>query len=69
MKLYNLPRHSYFTICPDEEVRVPPDAPPMTAGPVYYFDHIDGMYSFCRDPKGNIVHLAAWTEVEPVPAP
>jgi hypothetical protein len=31
-----------------------------------FFDHIDGMYSFCMDMENNIVHLAAWTEVQPL---
>jgi len=30
----------------------------------FLFYHIDGMYSFCKDRDGNIVHPAAWTEVE-----
>jgi len=30
------------------------------------FDHIDGMYSLSTDLKGNMVHLAAWTEVVPL---
>jgi hypothetical protein len=30
------------------------------------FDHIDGMYSYCKDAYGNIVHPAAWSEVEVV---
>jgi hypothetical protein len=50
MKLYEVPRKSYI----------------MLEGNQYWFDHIDGMYSFCHDMKGNIVHLAAWTEVEVV---
>ena len=28
------------------------------------FHHIDGMYSYCTNQKGETVHLAAWTEVE-----
>jgi len=27
------------------------------------FYHIDGMYSYCTDIEGNVVHLSAWTEV------
>lgn len=23
------------------------------------FDHLDGMYSYCKSEKGNVVHLAA----------
>ncbi len=30
-----------------------------------FFDHIDGMYSYCKDTAGNVIHLAAWTEVFP----
>ena len=33
------------------------------------FDHIDGMYSFCTNKRGEVVHLAAWTEVELVEQP
>lgn len=29
-----------------------------------FFDHIDGMYSLCKDMQGKTVHLAAWSEVE-----
>jgi len=29
-----------------------------------YFDHLDGMYSYCLDEGGNVVHIAAWQEVE-----
>lgn len=51
------------------------DCPPRTVIDVHvdgvmhgtvFFDHIDGMYSFCKDAAGNIMHLQAWTEVEPV---
>lgn len=28
------------------------------------FHHIDGMYSYCTNQDGDVVHLAAWTEVE-----
>lgn len=68
MKLNELPRNTYFTIV-DENPRVPPGAPIMDQNTVYWFGHIDGMYSYCKDIQGNLVHLAAWTEVNPVPAP
>lgn len=29
-----------------------------------YFDHLDGMYSYCLDEGGNPVHVAASQEVE-----
>ena len=51
MKLYELPRNSWFTINSDE------------TNVKYFLDHIDGMYSYCTDVKGNVLHFAAWTEV------
>jgi hypothetical protein len=33
---------------------------------VFFFDHIDGMYSFCLDMNNSVVHLAAWIEVIPL---
>jgi len=51
MKLYELPRKSYFSIQDDPRQHV------------YLFDHIDGMYSVCYDMSDNLVHIAAWTDV------
>lgn len=31
---------------------------------IYHFYHIDGMYSLCKDSKGNTIHFAAWTNVK-----
>ena len=55
MKLYEVPRKSWVIL---EET-----------GEQYFFDHIDGMYSFCKDMSGNVVHLAAWTEVRVLDKP
>lgn len=38
----------------------------MVDDAVIYFDHIDGMYSYCKDMLGNIIHLTAWMEVVPL---
>jgi len=64
MKLYELPRFSHFTL--NEEPRVPPDGndPGHTAA-VYYFNHVDGMYSYCTR-ESTVFHFAAWTEVTKV---
>lgn len=52
MKLYDVPRNTRVRVLEGEErIEV-------------LFDHIDGMYSYCKDKDGNIIHLAAWTEVE-----
>lgn len=49
IKLYQLPRGSkIITECSD--------------GSSYLiFDHVDGMYSYCRTEKENTVHLSVWT--------
>ena len=36
----------------------------IESGFEFFFDHIDGMYSYCIDRAGNIIHPVAWTEVE-----
>ena len=50
-KLYDVPRETYVET---EE------------GDKFLFHHIDGMYSVCYDVLGNLVHLAAWTDVYPL---
>ena len=50
MILYDVPRHTHVKIIGEEEV--------------YYFNHIDGMSSYCLNSKKEVVHLAAFTEVE-----
>jgi hypothetical protein len=52
MKLYEIPRGSYFTI-----------AEPPYDSVVFKLLHIDGMYSVCTSPEGDVVHIKAWTEV------
>lgn len=53
MKLYNVPRNTWVkSLELDSE------------GLVFFLEHIDGMYSFCRDKERNIQHYKAWMEVE-----
>lgn len=63
MKLYDVPRKTWVKIV--GETKVPPAGIIADKGERIFFDHIDGMYSYCTDEAGEIVHLAAWTEVEP----
>lgn len=49
MKLFDLPRNTRIKLESGDEIN---------------FHHIDGMYSYCTDDEGNVVHLAAWTEAE-----
>jgi len=62
MKLYDVPRNTKIRVVSD--VKVPIAAPSITEGDVLDFHHIDGMYSYCKDSNGNVVHLVAWAEVE-----
>ena len=49
MKLYHVKMNSIITV----------------GGEKFYFYHIDGMYSYCKTMDGNVVHIAAWEDVEP----
>ena len=64
MKLYECKRNTWVRVIGD--IMVPPAAPDIASDEIVMFHHIDGMYSLCNDKDGNIVHLAAWAEVEPV---
>jgi hypothetical protein len=54
MKLHDVPRNTRVTM---------PDVGEFT------FHHIDGMYSYCTDDAGNVLHPVAWAEVELVEEP
>lgn len=62
MKLYNVPNNSRIRILGD--VKIPPCAPELSIGDELNFKHIDGMYSYCTNDKDEVVHLAAWAEVD-----
>jgi hypothetical protein len=64
MKLHDVPQRTWVVLAENEEARVPPDAPDVVTGEPIFFDHIDGMFSFCRKKDGQICHLVAWQEVE-----
>ncbi len=63
MKLYDVPRKSYVKII-DDNIKLPVDNFLKKEYSIVFFDHLDGMYSYCNDVENNIIHLAAWTEVE-----
>jgi hypothetical protein len=71
MKLFDVPRNTRIKVCKQiasgrksHTSLIPPAAPEIKEGEILDFYHIDGMYSLCRNMKGEIVHLKAWTEVE-----
>lgn len=61
MELHKVPNNTRVRV-------IEPDITPPGAAPAepkeYNFHHIDGMYSYCTDDSGNVVHLVAWQEVE-----
>ena len=62
MKLYEVPKGSHVQLL--ETPTIPPVHTELRKDDILYFDHIDGMYSYCLDKNKQVVHLAAWTEVE-----
>lgn len=62
MKLCNVPNNSRIRVVGD--IKVPPVAPDIYPNDELNFGHIDGMYSYCTTDDGEVVHLAAWAEVE-----
>jgi hypothetical protein len=63
MELYNVPRNSKIRVI-DGKIQTPIASTPINEDEILEFSHVDGMYSYCKNNKGEIVHLAAWTEVE-----
>jgi hypothetical protein len=61
--LYTLNKGTKFKLSDEEEIRVPVDSNDFAVDDLFTFDHIDGMYSYCKDSKGIIHHFAAWTKV------
>lgn len=64
MKLYEVPRNTKIKVIKSEGV--PPGGINISDGEIIDFKHLDGMYSYCKNDRGEIVHLPAWTEVEQV---
>lgn len=60
--LFKVKRNSYVQL-EEERIRVPPEAIKPTTGEIFHFFHIDGMYSYCANNKGEVVHLPAWANV------
>lgn len=66
MKLYEVPRNSRIRIVEiarvEDRYKQKPIIPDIDE--VLDFKKIDGMYSFCYNSSGQVVRLAAWTNVE-----
>jgi len=64
MKLYDCKNNTKVKLLTD--AIIPPAHRELKKGEILQFVHIDGMYSYCLDKRNNIVHPAAWTDVEVV---
>lgn len=62
MKLYKAPRRTWLRVL--GENKIPPAAPDIEIDDIIWFSHIDGMYSYCKNKNGDVVHLVSWAEVE-----
>ena len=59
-----LPIRELYKVRPRSYIKLP-----WTEGldnDVLFFDHTDGMYSYCLNMANEVVHLAAWAEVVPL---
>ena len=52
MKLYNVPRDTFSTIQEDD------------SNTVYFLENLDGMFSYCKNEAGNVIHFSASLEVD-----
>ena len=52
MKLLDLAEDTFFTIVEDE------------SNTVYFLENLDGMFSYCKNEVGNVIHFSASLEVD-----
>lgn len=63
MKLYDVQNNCKVRII-DTGIKIPVASLAVKTGDIIQFYHIDGMYSLCKNENDDVVHIAAWTEVE-----
>lgn len=66
MELVRVKNKTWVKLIITEDFKVPPGGLELSHNQYIFFDHIDGMYSYCTDVDGNLVHPVAWAEVEVV---
>ena len=62
MKLREVSRNSKIIV--KDKIITPPASLPIEEGDILQFHRIDGMYSYCKNENGDVVHLLASAEVE-----
>ena len=61
MKLYDAPTQCW--VIPISDIKTPIASLDIQEEEPIWFDHIDGMYSYCINKDGELVHLVAWANV------
>lgn len=61
MKLMNCPTNTWVRVIQNDNV--PIASPSIEEDELIWYGHLDGMYSYCKNVDGNVVHLKAWAEV------
>lgn len=64
MKLYEAGKGVRIRVLGENNVA--PGSKSVNVGDELYLVNLDGMYSYCKDKDGQIVHLVAWAEVEEI---
>jgi hypothetical protein len=62
MKLYEVPNNSKIRVI--SNIHTPLCSIRIDENSIINFHHIDGMYSYCTNSKGEVVHLSGTAEVE-----
>lgn len=65
MKAYEVKRGTKVTVT-DDVVSSPPDSIGIKKGDEITIDRLDGMYCNGTNSEGDMIYIAAWTEVEPL---
>ena len=61
MKLFDVGRGKFVRLRSD--TYVPPGGNVLKKDTILYFDHVDGMYSYCKTLNHELVHPVAWADV------
>jgi hypothetical protein len=62
MKLYEVPNNTRIRVI--TKAVTPPFGKVADPGDELLYHHPDGMYSYCTNDNGDVIHLAGFSEVE-----
>jgi len=67
MQLQEVPEGSRIRLLKQQVNNTPPDCQNLKEGDEFVFHRLDGMYSYCTQDDGTVVHIVAWAPVEIIP--